>query len=167
MTIDVFTGRNMPWSEDLIKSVSRITGPFTVVPIDRRYDNQLNFKDYSTLFFELAKKFQHPSIVRSVLPIYAMCQFPPKEGCVVFEYPEILLHANDVVWIAQMIWDLSKNVPVVVITHSQVLVNDLGEKVENGTLSREEVTVFCEGVGCHFDEGGVLQEPWPYGFFLP
>lgn len=127
--------------------------------------------------------------ISQLLPIVAQCWAasvgenntghgqPP--SLVAVEQPELHLHPHHQQNLADMLAAMVKTdiAPrCVVETHSKILLERLGELIELGSLSREDVAVLLvernpeTGVSTvtrtEFDERGVLRN-WPVGFFAP
>ena|GEM_PF-799606 len=107
-----------------------------------------------------------------------------RQQILAFEQPELHLHPHFQALLAD-IFALSVNaakksssfLSLAVETHSEHLVNRLGELVERGVLSSEDIVVYLveretnsEAATVHrttFNERGSLNDPWPFGFFSP
>ena len=73
--------------------------------------------------------------------------------------------------------DARKSLRLVLETHSEHLINRVGELIGSGHLASDDVAVYVferENMGAPtevkraaFDNGGYLLDPWPLGFFLP
>jgi predicted ATPase len=102
---------------------------------------------------------------------------------IAIEQPELHLHPHYQALIADVFAAVvsgredgrPRNQRLVVETHSEHIVNRLGSLVSQGVLRKEDVGVlfFEERDGVtnikliELDSDGVLQEPWPLGFFIP
>jgi hypothetical protein len=128
--------------------------------------------------------------ISQVLPIAAQLwsvsqRRGPRSSCsvVVVEQPELHLHPEFQSRLADLFAEtvkseIARRPPSLIIeTHSQQLVNRLGQLVEQGKLNPEDVSVLLfesEGESLRsttiratsFDKEGVLID-WPYGFFEP
>lgn len=130
--------------------------------------------------------------ISQVLPIAAQLWFTTRPGhqtstasMVVLEQPELHLHPDSQARLADLLagavqdrdGSTSNRPSVLVETHSQHLVNRLGQLIERGALKPTDVSVVLfEAVGpvagstsirvAHFSGDGVLTN-WPYGFFEP
>lgn len=117
----------------------------------------------------------------------AHLRLPPSRvprSILVIEQPELHLHPAHQALIADAIVgernvdDLASKVQFIIETHSEVLVNRLGELVALGKIGHEDLQIlifegddeFAERVTkvrlARFDEEGTLSN-WPYGFFEP
>jgi len=124
-----------------------------------------------------------------VLPIAAQLWETTKKArratpasIVVLEQPELHLHPDFQSRLADVFAGTVNDgggipTPILIETHSQQIVNRLGELIENGDLSPESVTILLFESSAddststsvrisEFDENGVLKN-WPFGFFDP
>ena len=108
---------------------------------------------------------------------------PKKSTLVAMEQPELHLHPNYQALIGNVLAAVvesgsistKSSIPLVVETHSEHLVNRLGELIASGDLApaHVQIIVFEDGAtgssvtAVEFDELGVLRSPWPLGFFVP
>ena len=100
------------------------------------------------------------------------------------EQPELHLHPQMQALLAD-VFSLSINsatktglqLRLVLETHSEHLINRIGELIESGKINYDDVAVYVferKDMGsptsvrrANFSSGGFLQDPWPVGFFLP
>jgi predicted ATPase len=99
------------------------------------------------------------------------------------EQPELHLHPAHQALLADMLkaavsaTNIDRSVNFIVETHSEALINRLGEFVERGDLSPEQISVLMfgdeqDGIDttkisvARFGMAGELLD-WPYGFFEP
>ncbi|KIH83558.1 AAA family ATPase [Pseudomonas batumici] len=95
------------------------------------------------------------------------------------EQPELHLHPKMQAKLADLFASLIKEYPesnfkIAIETHSEVIINQLGKSIEEGTLSTEDVGVYLFDQGglddstivreSTFDKDGYLSD-WPIGFF--
>jgi hypothetical protein len=68
-------------------------------------------------------------------------------------------------------WKRSREVPIVVLTHSETLLSAFGELIEAKILAPADVAIDVvlpdEVRRCFYTEDGALAEPWPFGFMTP
>lgn len=102
-------------------------------------------------------------------------------GLLAIEQPELHLHPAHQALLAEVFADVASSPPgnsggfsLVIETHSEALVNKIGDLIYQGKIdaSAVQIVVFGEREGegdvslSHFDQDGVLVN-WPYGFFVP
>ncbi|AUX44767.1 uncharacterized protein SOCE26_062350 [Sorangium cellulosum] len=128
-----------------------------------------------------------------VLPLMAIlwstCWRAPRDGVqptslLAIEQPELHLHPAHQVKLAGVIagaWrasrDAQREVKIMVETHSEGLVNGLGELIRSGVISASDVQIVlfdqdAETRGTEvrlagYTEDGALNDDWPFGFFAP
>lgn len=94
-------------------------------------------------------------------------------GSALVLYPETKLHSKR--HFAQvaplLVAALSGSPPVVIATHSDCVVNALGELVEDGIIPPDDIEVLLgnadEWRSIRFEARGYLGEGWPVGWFIP
>lgn len=101
---------------------------------------------------------------------------------VAIEQPELHLHPRYQALLADVfarvcvsVEKQPRIVPIFVETHSEHLVNRLGELVAQGVIGADDVQIILFEKGEHasvvssvgFDKEGVLEESWPLGLFIP
>ncbi len=94
-------------------------------------------------------------------------------GSALVLYPETRLHPKH--HFAQvaplLVAALSGSPPVVIATHSDCIVNALGELVEDGIITPDDIEVLLGNADgwrtIQFEARGYLGEGWPVGWFIP
>lgn len=99
---------------------------------------------------------------------------------IAIEQPELHLHPQFQAQIADVLASVSSKDPngpkIFLETHSEHLINRLGELISDGRLDRRDVQILVVDqsengtssvVPVHFDENGYLDNSWPSGFFVP
>ena len=99
-------------------------------------------------------------------------------SALVIEQPELHLHPDFQAKLSDIFVELltatPNSFPIIVETHSQHLINRVGELIAKNKISKDDVgIVLVENSGKYssvrnvsFDDEGYLQK-WPYGFFDP
>lgn len=107
-----------------------------------------------------------------------------KQTTIAIEQPELHLHPQMQALLADVFSlsllaskKASQSLRLVLETHSEHLINRLGELIEAGTLSKNDVAIYVferdpdDGHSVarkvEFSDSGVLAKPWPIGFFVP
>jgi len=100
---------------------------------------------------------------------------------IAIEQPELHLHPQLQAQLANVFADIvnmkSNQTRFLVETHGEAILNRIGQLIEDGTLSRDNVQVvlFDPDTGnggtkvsiSQYNKEGCLVDDWPYGFFLP
>jgi len=99
---------------------------------------------------------------------------------IAIEQPELHLHPQFQAQVADVLAGVTSKDPqgpkIFLETHSEHLVNRLGELISIGKLDRKNIQILVveqeeNGTSTvtpvHFDENGYLDESWPSGFFVP
>lgn len=130
--------------------------------------------------------FGYSQILPVVLQLWHSYERPPGRqridaSVVAIEQPELHLHPSYQALLAEVFSRVSASrrsdrvVPMFIETHSEHLVNRLGDLVAEGELDRNDVQIILfeklKGVttvrAVGYDLDGVLEDSWPLGFFVP
>ena len=79
-----------------------------------------------------------------VLPVLTQCSFAPKGATLLFEQPELHLHALALRPLANVFAEIvrSKNVHVIAETHSRDLVSQFIREVSDGRIKPEDIAIY-------------------------
>jgi len=167
------------------------------------FESKIEVSGHSSLYGEILVKEpeadRHINLVdigfgyTEVLPLMAIlwstcCRARSAEerpaSLIAIEQPELHLHPAHQVALASVIAsafrasrDAGRQVNIMVETHSEGIVNGLGDLIERGVLRADEVqlVVFDQDAQTRetsvriagFTDDGALNDAWPFGFFAP